>query len=631
MLHRSVLPNHARWARFLGGLRYVVIDEAHRYRGVFGAHVARCCGGCGELAHHYGADPVFIFASATIADAPTPSPRALAGVEDVVWSTRTPRRSPASTSCCGGPRDLTATAADLLAPLVAARGRPWRSPPRGSRPSSSPCGPRSARWRPGDDRGLPRRLPGGGPPRDLERAACRAGELRGVACTNALELGVDIAGMDAVVTPASPARWRACWQQVGRAGRAGQRRPGGAGRAGRPAGRLPGRAPRVGLRPPGRADRAASRQPLRARPAPGRRGPGAAADRGRRRLVRPQTGRCWPSGWTPPGALRRRAAGWFWTRPTAGRGPHRPALHAGQRRRGRRGDRSRHRPGRPVGGRPDPAPRGDLRAPGRAVADRRLRRDDRVALAVRGQPGSVLHPAAVDGRRPILADDRQSPAGGGTVHLGTVELRSPGHRATCGATPRPAKVWDSTPLDLPERTLGTRRSGGRCPPRSWPTSASSAALPGPRTPPSTPPSACCRRSCPATAGTSAGSRPCLHPDTGLLTVFVHDGQPGRRRLRRPGLRGHRRAVVAATLDRLASPAPATPAARPASCRPSAATATSRSTRTARPARLLVLTGSPCAVTSRADPPTVQHARSASIRPGEHAGHRMGERQCHGRR
>jgi DEAD/DEAH box helicase domain-containing protein len=68
MLHRSVLPAHARWARLLGGLTYVVVDECHHYRGVFGSHVAQVLRRLRRLAAHYGAEPTFVLASATVAD-----------------------------------------------------------------------------------------------------------------------------------------------------------------------------------------------------------------------------------------------------------------------------------------------------------------------------------------------------------------------------------------------------------------------------------------------------------------------------------------------------------------------------------------------------------------------------------
>ena len=68
MLHRSMLPGHARWARFFGSLRYVVIDECHHYRGVFGAHVSHVLRRLRRVCALYGADPTFVLASATVAE-----------------------------------------------------------------------------------------------------------------------------------------------------------------------------------------------------------------------------------------------------------------------------------------------------------------------------------------------------------------------------------------------------------------------------------------------------------------------------------------------------------------------------------------------------------------------------------
>ena len=68
MLHRSLLPGHARWSRFLGSLSYVVVDECHHYRGVFGAHVAQILRRLRRVCAAYGASPTFVLASATVAE-----------------------------------------------------------------------------------------------------------------------------------------------------------------------------------------------------------------------------------------------------------------------------------------------------------------------------------------------------------------------------------------------------------------------------------------------------------------------------------------------------------------------------------------------------------------------------------
>ncbi len=80
MLHRGVLPQHARWASFLRGLRWVVVDECHVYRGVFGSHVAQVLRRLRRVCAKYGANPVFVLASATTAS-PEESARRLTGLD----------------------------------------------------------------------------------------------------------------------------------------------------------------------------------------------------------------------------------------------------------------------------------------------------------------------------------------------------------------------------------------------------------------------------------------------------------------------------------------------------------------------------------------------------------------------
>ena len=220
MLHFSVLPNHQRWASFLGSLRYIVLDEAHRYQGVFGAHVAQVIRRLRRLAAQYGADPVVALSSAT---APNAGEFAglLIGAEDVAVFERDSSPSGRRTAVLWQPASsLRADTAELLARLtdhdaqtiafVASRQGAELVSLAAQELSAQPT--RIASYR-GGYLALDRR--------SLE-AGLHTGELRGLASTNALELGVDIAGMDAVLISGFPGKLSSFWQQAGRAGRRGQ-------------------------------------------------------------------------------------------------------------------------------------------------------------------------------------------------------------------------------------------------------------------------------------------------------------------------------------------------------------------------------------------------------------------------
>jgi DEAD/DEAH box helicase domain-containing protein len=234
MLHRTMLPGHARWAPFWSSMRFVVIDECHYYRGVFGAHVAQIIRRLRRIATHYGGTPTFMLASATVAEPDVTASR-LVG-EPVVAVTRdgAPHGptalalwEPPLTSLVGEQgapvrRSVVAESADLVADLVS-EGVPTLAFVRSrhgaeilalqAKAALSDVDPALA------DRVAPYR--GGYLPedrREIERQL-RAGELLGVAATNALELGIDIAGLDAVVMAGYPGTRSSLWQQVGRAGR----------------------------------------------------------------------------------------------------------------------------------------------------------------------------------------------------------------------------------------------------------------------------------------------------------------------------------------------------------------------------------------------------------------------------
>ncbi|WP_083275999.1 DEAD/DEAH box helicase [Pseudonocardia sp. HH130630-07] len=236
MLHRSVLPRHRRWASFLRHLRYVVVDECHTYRGVFGSHVSLLLRRLLRVAARYGARPTVVLASATVA-APADFASRLTG-RDVVAVTEDGSPHAGRTVAFWEPPLLTEITGDNGAPVRRAAGseaarmladlvleqartlafvRSRRSAELtalGARRQVAEVAPelteRIAAYRGGY---LPEER------RALE-GALMSGDLLGVATTNALELGVDISGLDAVVLAGFPGTRSSFWQQAGRAGRA---------------------------------------------------------------------------------------------------------------------------------------------------------------------------------------------------------------------------------------------------------------------------------------------------------------------------------------------------------------------------------------------------------------------------
>ncbi|QBS42545.1 DEAD/DEAH box helicase [Nocardia sp. CS682] len=235
MLHLGILRSHQRWARVLRRLRYIVVDECHAYRGVFGSHVALVLRRLRRIAARYGADPVFVLCSATTAepaaaasrligapcvavteDGSPQGPRTVALWEPPLLTTVTgengaPVRRAATTEAARimadlvveGARTLTFVRSRRAAELTAMDARRLLSE------VDPDLAERVAAYRAGylaEDR------------RELE-TALSDGSLLGAATTNALELGVDIAGLDAVVICGFPGTVASFWQQAGRAGR----------------------------------------------------------------------------------------------------------------------------------------------------------------------------------------------------------------------------------------------------------------------------------------------------------------------------------------------------------------------------------------------------------------------------
>ncbi|MDQ3065975.1 MAG: DEAD/DEAH box helicase, partial [Actinomycetota bacterium] len=227
MLHVGVLPHHDRWGDVLANLRYVVVDEAHVYRGVFGSHVANVLRRLRRLARAYGSEPQFVLASATIAnpgelaasllgepatvidsDAAPRTERTIAlwnpELIDVELGVRASSLGDASrllssfverglrTICFAKSRRAVELihrfASDRVEPDVAARLAPYR-----------------AGYTPTQRREIERRL--------------MAGQLLGVTATDALELGIDIGSLDCAISVGFPGTVSSLRQQWGRAGR----------------------------------------------------------------------------------------------------------------------------------------------------------------------------------------------------------------------------------------------------------------------------------------------------------------------------------------------------------------------------------------------------------------------------
>ncbi|WP_072921320.1 DEAD/DEAH box helicase [Geodermatophilus obscurus] len=236
MLHRGVLPAHQKWSSTLRRLAYVVVDECHAYRGVFGSHVGHVLRRLRRICRRYGAEPVFLLASATVAEPAAAATRLVGAPVVAVTEDGSPR--PGATFALWEPpltertgehgaplrRSAAADAATLLADLVE-RGARTLAFVRSRRSAESVAEQARHALRDRSRADLARRVDsyrGGYLPeerRELERALS-AGELLGVATTNALELGIDIAGLDAVVLAGYPGTLASLWQQAGRAGRA---------------------------------------------------------------------------------------------------------------------------------------------------------------------------------------------------------------------------------------------------------------------------------------------------------------------------------------------------------------------------------------------------------------------------
>jgi DEAD/DEAH box helicase domain-containing protein len=231
MLHVGILPNHQRWAGFLGGLRYVVLDELHMLRGVFGTHVSHVLRRLRRICASYGSHPTFILCSATIG-APGQLAAELCGlpVEEVTedGSPRGERlfalwRPPLLDPDAGARASANVEAAELLVALVTQGFRCIVF--TRSRKTAEVVAAVARSRLPEEVAGSVRAYRGGylAAERRQVEAELFGGRLRGVVATSALELGVDVGGLDACVLDGFPGTIASMWQRAGRAGRARQR------------------------------------------------------------------------------------------------------------------------------------------------------------------------------------------------------------------------------------------------------------------------------------------------------------------------------------------------------------------------------------------------------------------------
>jgi DEAD/DEAH box helicase domain-containing protein len=227
MVHVGLLPNHDRWGDVLANLRYIVVDEAHVYRGVFGSHVANVLRRLKRLARIYGSDPQFLLASATVSN-PGELTAALLGERvTVVGEDGAPRAertivlwNPALQNADLGLRNSSLAEAAKLQAAFVERG--LRTLTFAKSRKAAELIHRFTADRLGDDAHLsPYRAGYTAHERRAIEQRLLDGDLLGVSATNALELGIDVGLLDAVISVGFPGTIASLRQQWGRAGRRG--------------------------------------------------------------------------------------------------------------------------------------------------------------------------------------------------------------------------------------------------------------------------------------------------------------------------------------------------------------------------------------------------------------------------
>src|SRR5918996_3847040 len=229
MLHAAILPHHTKWFKLFENLQFVVIDELHTYRGLFGSHVANVIRRLRRICRHYGANPVFICASATIANPGDLAERLLESPVDLITESGAPR----------GRKHILIVNPPVANPELGIRGSALLTGQRiaehligGGVQTIAFAKSRTAvevltsylretfEPPPGHPHTI-RGYRGGYLPNERHEieAGLPEGRVRGLVATNALELGIDIGSLDAAISIGYPGTIASTWQQMGRSGR----------------------------------------------------------------------------------------------------------------------------------------------------------------------------------------------------------------------------------------------------------------------------------------------------------------------------------------------------------------------------------------------------------------------------
>jgi DEAD/DEAH box helicase domain-containing protein len=537
-LHHVILPAHQRWSRLLRGLRVIVVDECHHYRGVFGAHVALVLRRLLRLCEHVGATPVVVCSSATVAD-PEAFARRLTGRDSVAVTDDASPRGPRTVALwepplltadddpSGARRPPSHEAADLLADLVA--GGVQSVCFVRSRGGAEHVTARTRDLLAEVDPDLPERVAtyrGGYLPEERRalESRLRSGDLLGLTSTSALELGIDVSGLDAVLTVGYPGTRASLFQQWGRAGRGAQDSLGVLIARTDPIDTYLVHHPEAIFAAPLEATVFDTDNPYVL-------GPHLAAAAHELPLTEADLGRFGPraregvDALTAAGWLRRRSTGWFWTR------RERASDLADLRGSGGKPVQIVDaETGRLVGtvdaGSADAAVHeGAVYVhQGDTYVVEEYAPEDATAVVRRDDPGWTTQ-AKSSTRVDVVETARTTGWGHATISTGTVDVTSQ-VTSYMRRSNRGGGNLGEEPLDLPERSLRTSAVWWTLEPEQVAACLDAVDVPG---------------AAHAAEHASIGLLPLLatcdrwdlgglstahHPDTGRLTVFVHDGHPG---------------------------------------------------------------------------------------------------------